>query len=201
MKVVLFCGGLGLRMREGGDRIPKPMVPLGNRPLIWHVMKYYAHYGHTDFILCLGHKAEVIKEYFLSYNEAYSNDFVLTGDGKVELLNSDIHSWRITFVNTGTKALVGERLMAVRHLLQDDEHFLANYADGLTDAPLGPPDAYWQAGPTGSLALLPYDAVRTAADPRETLLDFLESAYRGGAERAGWDLAALRSSWAPAPGA
>ncbi len=136
MKVVLFCGGLGLRMREGGDRIPKPMVPLGNRPLIWHVMKYYAHYGHTDFILCLGHKAEVIKEYFLSYNEAYSNDFVLTGDGKVELLNSDIHSWRITFVNTGTKALVGERLMAVRHLLQDDEHFLANYADGLTDAPL-----------------------------------------------------------------
>lgn len=136
MKVVLFCGGLGLRMREGSDRIPKPMVPLGNRPLVWHVMKYYAHFGHTDFILCLGHKAEVIKEYFLTYNEALSNDFVLTGDGQVELLKTDIHSWRITFVNTGTKAVVGERLKAVEHLIGDDEYFLANYSDGLTDAPL-----------------------------------------------------------------
>ena len=65
MKVVLFCGGLGLRMRELGERIPKPMVPLGNRPILWHVMKYYSHFGHKDFILCLGHKAEVIKRYFL----------------------------------------------------------------------------------------------------------------------------------------
>jgi len=137
MKVVLFCGGLGLRMREGSDRIPKPMVPLGDRPLLWHVMKYYAHYGHTDFILCLGHRAEVIKEYFLNYNEALSNDFVLSGDSReVTLLGSDIHSWTITFVNTGAKALVGERLKAVEEYIGDDEYFLANYSDGLTDAPL-----------------------------------------------------------------
>ena len=137
MKVVLFCGGLGLRMREGSDRIPKPMVPLGDRPLLWHVMKYYAHFGHTDFILCLGHRAEVIKDYFLHYNEAMSNDFVLRGgDREITLLGSDIDSWTITFVNTGMKALVGERLKAVEEYIGDDEYFLANYSDGLTDAPL-----------------------------------------------------------------
>ena len=92
MKVVLFCGGLGLRMREGSDRVPKPMVALGDRPLVWHVMKYYAHYGHTDFILCLGHRAEAIKDYFLNYDEALSNDFVLSGSNReVTLLASDIH--------------------------------------------------------------------------------------------------------------
>jgi glucose-1-phosphate cytidylyltransferase len=137
MKVVLFCGGLGLRMREGSDRVPKPMVALGDRPLVWHVMKYYAHYGHTDFILCLGHRAEVIKDYFLNYDEALSNDFVLSGSNReVTLLASDIHSWTITFVNTGMKARVGERLMAVQEHLGDDEYFLANYSDGVTDAPL-----------------------------------------------------------------
>ena len=111
MKVVLFCGGLGLRMREGSDRVPKPMVMLGNRPLIWHVMKYYAHHGHTDFILCLGHRAEVIKDYFLNYNEALSNDFVLSGRNReVTLLGSDIQSWTITFVNTGLEG--GDRRAA-----------------------------------------------------------------------------------------
>jgi glucose-1-phosphate cytidylyltransferase len=137
MKVVLFCGGRGTRLREFSETIPKPMVSIGYRPMIWHVMKYYAHYGHTDFILCLGHRAEAIKDYFLNYNEALSNDFVLSGrDGKVELLGTDIHSWTITFVNTGTKALVGERLKAVEHHIGSDEMFLANYSDGLTDAPL-----------------------------------------------------------------
>ncbi len=137
MKVVLFCGGLGLRMRGGEDRVPKPMVPLGDRPLMWHVMKYYAHYGHTDFILCLGHRAEVIKSYFLEYDEALSNDFVLDGSTReVKLLGSDIQSWTITFVDTGLRAKVGERLKAVQEHIGDDEYFLANYSDGLTDAPL-----------------------------------------------------------------
>src|SRR4051794_4741024 len=105
MKVVLFCGGLGLRMREASEALPKPMVPIGNRPVLWHVMKYYAHFGHTDFILCLGYKAEVIKDYFLSYKEELSNDFVLTQGGQsVELLNHDIKDWRITFVDTGINA-------------------------------------------------------------------------------------------------
>src|SRR6516164_8583623 len=75
MKVVLFCGGLGMRIREAGESIPKPMVHVGDRPILWHVMKYYAHFGHRDFILCLGYRAETIKNYFVNYNEFMSNDF------------------------------------------------------------------------------------------------------------------------------
>ncbi len=136
MKVVLFCGGLGLRMREASDRTPKPMIPVGNRPLLLHLMKYYAHYGHTEFILCLGYQAHVIKDYFLNYNEALANDFVLTRDGSVELLRSDIQGWKISFVNTGLRASIGQRLRAVREHIGDDDYFLANYSDALTDAPL-----------------------------------------------------------------
>jgi glucose-1-phosphate cytidylyltransferase len=137
MKVVLFCGGLGTRMREYSETIPKPMVPIGYRPIIWHVMKYYAHYGHKDFILCLGYKADVIKNYFRHYDECVSNDFVLSGGGKkVELLTSDIDDWRITFVDTGLSANIGMRLKAVQKHLQDEEVFLANYTDGLSDVDL-----------------------------------------------------------------
>ena len=137
MKVVLFCGGLGLRIQEAAPQIPKPMVPIANRPILVHIMKYYSHFGHRDFILCLGHKADVIKDYFLNYNEALANDFVLSDGGKrVELLASDIDDWRITFVDTGLHSNVGERLRCVRHLLEDDELFLASYGDAVTDAPL-----------------------------------------------------------------
>lgn len=137
MRVVLFCGGLGMRLREYSDTIPKPMVPIGYRPLIWWVMKYYAHFGHRDFILCLGYKGDVIKEYFLNYNECRSNDFVLSQGGRrVDLLQKDIEDWRITFVDTGINANIGERLMAVRPFVSDQEMFLANYSDGLTDFPL-----------------------------------------------------------------
>ena len=136
MKVVLFCGGLGLRIRDAED-IPKPMVHIGYRPILWHVMKYYAHFGHKDFILCLGHRAEAVKNYFLTYSECASNDFVLSGGGKkVDLLNSDIHDWRITFVNTGINSNIGQRLKAVEKYLEGEEEFLANYSDGLTDMPL-----------------------------------------------------------------
>jgi len=134
MKVVLFCGGQGMRLQEYSGAVPKPLVPIGDRPILWHIMKYYAHYGHTEFILCLGHKAHAIKEYFLSYNEALSNDFVLSrGGNEVRLLDTDIHDWKITFVNTGLDACVGERLMAVRDFVSEDGYFLANYADGLSD--------------------------------------------------------------------
>ena len=101
MKVVLFCGGYGMRMRTAEDDvIPKPLQMVGPRPLLWHVMRYYAHYGHKEFILCLGYGAEKIKDFFLSYRETESNDFVLR-DGQVELLGSDISDWTITFVDTG----------------------------------------------------------------------------------------------------
>jgi glucose-1-phosphate cytidylyltransferase len=134
MKVVLFCGGLGLRLRDYSESIPKPMVNIGYRPIIWHVMKYYAHYGHKDFILCLGYKADTIKNYFLNYSECLSNDFVLSNGGKsVQLLNSDIDDWRITFVDTGAISNIGQRLKAVEKYLEGEEMFLANYSDGLTD--------------------------------------------------------------------
>jgi glucose-1-phosphate cytidylyltransferase len=137
MKVVLFCGGLGMRMREYSETVPKPMVPIGYRPIMWHLMRYYAHYGHKDFILCLGHRGDAIKEYFLNYKEWLSNDFVLSGGGSdIELLSSDIDDWRITFVDTGTHASIGERLWAVRSHLDGEETFLANYSDGLSDVPL-----------------------------------------------------------------
>ncbi|HKH04771.1 MAG TPA: sugar phosphate nucleotidyltransferase [Acidimicrobiales bacterium] len=135
--MVLFCGGLGLRMREYSDRVPKPMVPIGYRPILWHLMRYYAYYGHTDFILCLGHQGDVIKQYFLDYSETISNDFVLNGANKeVRLLKTDIENWTMTFVDTGLQANIGERLMAVRDYVAGEECFLANYADGLSDVPL-----------------------------------------------------------------
>jgi glucose-1-phosphate cytidylyltransferase len=137
MKVVLFCGGLGMRLRDYSESVPKPMINIGYRPVLWHVMKYYAHYGHKDFVLCLGYKGDTIKNYFLSYNECLSNDFILSNGGKeVQLLGSDIHDWKITFVDTGLTASIGERLKAVEKYVRGEEVFLANYSDGLTDAPL-----------------------------------------------------------------
>ena len=137
MKVVLFCGGLGTRLRDYSETIPKPLVPIGYRPILWHVMKYYAHYGHTDFVLCLGYKADLVKEYFLKYDECVSNNFVLANGGKeLRLLNRDIADWNITFVDTGIVANIGQRLRAVRDYLAGEDVFLANYADGLTDVPL-----------------------------------------------------------------
>jgi glucose-1-phosphate cytidylyltransferase len=134
MKVVLFCGGLGTRLRDLSGEVPKPMVKIGYRPILWHVMRYYAHFGHKDFILCLGYKADMIKEFFLTYEEWISNDFTLSDGGKrIELQNNDIADWKITFVDTGLHANVGERLLAVRKYVDGEEMFLANYADGLTD--------------------------------------------------------------------
>jgi glucose-1-phosphate cytidylyltransferase len=137
MKVVIFCGGLGVRMGEETQKIPKPLITVGGRPILWHIMKWYASWGHDDFILCLGYRGETIKEYFLQYQEALSNDFVLSNGGRdVELLGSDISSWRITFVDTGARSTIGERLLAVAPHIGDDEYFLATYGDGLTNAPL-----------------------------------------------------------------
>jgi glucose-1-phosphate cytidylyltransferase len=137
MKVVLFCGGLGTRLRDYSDSIPKPLVPIGYRPILWHVMKYYAYFGHKDFILCLGYKADKIKEYFLSYNEYASNDFTMADGGKtLKLYQSDIHDWNITFVDTGLHSNIGMRLMLAKKFLEGEEMFLANYTDGLTDLDL-----------------------------------------------------------------
>jgi glucose-1-phosphate cytidylyltransferase len=137
MKVVLFCGGLGMRLRDYSESIPKPMVSLGYRPILWHIMRYYAHFGHKDFILCLGYRADSIKQYFLKYDETVSNDFVMSAGGrKIDLLTSDIQDWKITFVDTGLHSNIGMRLKAVQPFLEGEEMFLANYTDGVTDLPL-----------------------------------------------------------------
>jgi glucose-1-phosphate cytidylyltransferase len=156
MKVVLFCGGLGTRLKEYSDTIPKPMVPLGYRPVIWHVMRYYAHYGHREFILCLGYRGDAIKDYFLNYNECMSNDFTLSGGGRdVRLFQRDISDWTISFVDTGQLSNIGQRLMAVREHLNGEEVFLANYSDGLTDMDLDRQLAHFhQHDAVGSLVLV-----------------------------------------------
>jgi glucose-1-phosphate cytidylyltransferase len=137
MKVVIFCGGLGTRLREYSDTIPKPLVPIGSRPIIWHIMKYYAHFGHKDFILCLGYKGELIREYFLNYDANMSRDFSMTGNGRqFSPGNSDIDDWTISFVDTGLHSNIGERLSRVRSYIGDDELFLANYSDQLSDLAL-----------------------------------------------------------------
>jgi glucose-1-phosphate cytidylyltransferase len=137
MKVVLFCGGLGTRIRDYSENIPKPMVPIGQHPILWHVMQYYSQHGHRDFILCLGYKANVVKEYFLNYKQTVSSDCIISGFGqKVEILGERPPDWRITLVDTGVWRNIGERLVAIRSLVENEEIFLANYSDGLTDAPL-----------------------------------------------------------------
>lgn len=149
MKVVLFCGGRGMRLREHSDAIPKPMVEIGYRPILWHLMKYYAHFGHKDFILCLGWKGDYVKNYFLNYNECVSNDFTLRG-GEVQLHNQDMHDWNITFVDTGQNSVVGERLQKVKPYLRGEERFLANYSDGLCDIHL--PDIIEKHEQTNAIA-------------------------------------------------
>src|SRR5215813_3996957 len=121
MKVVLFCGGLGTRLREHSETIPKPMVSIGCRPIIWHLMRYYAHYGHTEFILCLGYRGDQIRKYFLDCSERLPADFELSEGGKtIRMFHPDIDGWKITFADTGMEANIGQRLKAVRRYLGDD---------------------------------------------------------------------------------
>lgn len=134
MKVVLFCGGLGTRLKEYSETIPKPMVEIGYRPLMWHLMRYYAHFGHKEFILCLGYRGDYIKKYFLNYDEWLSNDFVMKRGGQhVQLRNNDIEDWTISFIDTGLHTNIGQRLLAVKEYLDGEDVFMANYTDGLTD--------------------------------------------------------------------
>jgi glucose-1-phosphate cytidylyltransferase len=177
VKVVLFCGGLGTRLREHSDTIPKPLVGVGYRPILLHLMRYYAHFGHKDFILCLGYRGDLIREYFLNYREAMSTDFVMSDGGRnVELLGPGIDDWRITFVNTGMHSNLGQRLARVRHLVQDEEMFLANYSDGLSDLPLD--DYVAKAKASNAVASLvsvhpsqSFHAVRTGEDGLVTAVE------------------------------
>ena len=184
MKTVLFCGGLGTRLREYSETTPKPLVPVGDRPILWHLMRYYAHYGHDDFILCLGHKGQMIKEFFLSYRDELSNDFTLMGGGReLRLHGEDIESWRISFVDTGLGTNIGQRLLRVREWVAADDMFLANYSDGLSDLPL---DSYIERFRRSNavacfIAVRPshsLSAVTADAHGRVTSIDYLSNTVR-----------------------
>jgi glucose-1-phosphate cytidylyltransferase len=140
MKVVLFCGGMGTRLREHSDTVPKALVNIGYRPIIWHLMRYYAHFGHKDFLLCLGYRGDLIREYFLSYEEGMTNDLTLSEldhrTKRVDIHTRDTEGWKITCVDTGLHTNVAQRLLRVRKYLEGEAMFLANYADGLSDLPL-----------------------------------------------------------------
>jgi glucose-1-phosphate cytidylyltransferase len=137
VRTIVFCGGRPLRPSETERPIPKPMIMIGYRPVLWHVMRTYAHWGMNDFVLCLGYGGDQVKNYFLTYEETLSNDFVISGPNRdVEVLGSDIHDWRIAFVDTGIASTLAQRLLATRRIVGDDEIFCANYGDVVTDAPL-----------------------------------------------------------------
>jgi glucose-1-phosphate cytidylyltransferase len=137
MKVVLFCGGLGTRIREYSESIPKPMIPVGHQPIMWHIMQYYSQYGHRDFVLCLGYKANIIKDFFLNYRPQSYADCVVSQHGeKVEFLSALPEDWRVSLIDTGIWRNIGERLWAVRDHVRGEEMFLANYSDGLSDVNL-----------------------------------------------------------------
>jgi glucose-1-phosphate cytidylyltransferase len=135
MKVVLFCGGQGMRLRETSQAVPKPMVAIGDRPLLWHLMKYYSFYGHKDFLLCLGHGGDVIRQAFPEYkNEGVPNQLKSArADNKFDWLERDSADWRVGLVDTGRHSNVGQRLLRIRKFVDEEELFLANYADGLSD--------------------------------------------------------------------
>src|SRR5687767_2009507 len=133
MKVVILCGGLGTRLREETEYRPKPMVPIGRRPILWHIMKTYAHFGHKEFVLCLGYKGEVIREYFRNYLWNTCDSTVELGrEGQVTFHNRhDEEDWRITFVETGEASMTGYRVAMCQPYVGEDETFLLTYGDGV----------------------------------------------------------------------
>ncbi|HVK55271.1 MAG TPA: glucose-1-phosphate cytidylyltransferase [Burkholderiales bacterium] len=138
MKVVILCGGYGTRIRDVADDIPKPMIPIAGRPILWHIMKYYAHWGHSNFVLCLGYRGQAIKDFFLSY-KAMTSDFTLTlGDaGSISYHNDhDESGWTVTLVDTGLNAMTGARVKRIKRFVADDEHFMLTYGDGVGDIDL-----------------------------------------------------------------
>jgi glucose-1-phosphate cytidylyltransferase len=138
MKTVILCGGRGTRLQQETEFRPKPMVPIGGRPILWHIMKHYAHHGHSEFVLCLGYKGEMIKQYFLNY-EAMNSDFTIGLGGDRELVvhsrGKDVSGWRVTLCDTGEDAMTGSRIAKAADYL-DGETFAVTYGDGVSDVDL-----------------------------------------------------------------
>lgn len=150
MKVVLFCGGLGLRMRRHPSRVPKPMERIGPRPILWHLMRYYAHYGHREFILCLGYRGDVIERYFVRDDGRSTVVSARAGATTVRIRTRDTGEWTIRLVPTGIHTSIGQRIKAIAPDLSGEESFLANYTDGLSDLVL--PDFVQQFRESGKVA-------------------------------------------------
>jgi len=133
-KVVILCGGMGTRLREETEYRPKPLVEIGGKPVLWHIMKIYSHYGFNDFILCLGYKGHMIKEYFLNYQFTNSDFTLQLNSGKQPEFHPPLQPerWSITFAETGAEAQTGARLKRVERYLEDD-HFMFTYGDGVSD--------------------------------------------------------------------
>jgi glucose-1-phosphate cytidylyltransferase len=179
MKVVLFCGGLGTRIRDYSENIPKPMIPVGQQPILWHIMNYYAEFGHQDFVLCLGHKANIIKEFFLDHRPHMYADCIVHGD-QVEVIGPErpAHDWRVAMIDTGVWRNIGGRLWAVRDYVKDEDVFLANYSDGLTDVDLDDMIAKFKASGAvaGFLAVHPPVAYHLAnLGPDGSVREFITS--------------------------
>ena len=135
MKVVILCGGYGTRIRDVAENLPKPMISIGNYPILWHIMKYYSSFGHNEFILCLGYKSNIIKDYFLNY-ESRTTDFSITlgKKGSMEILNNhNEQNWKITFAETGLDSMTGTRIKKVQKYIEPNESFMFTYGDGLSN--------------------------------------------------------------------
>lgn len=136
MKTVILCGGYGTRIRDVADNIPKPMIPIGDKPIIWHIMKTYAAYGYNDFVLCLGYKSEVIKDFFVNY-ELRSSDIILKfGAGVEKVIQDPCHDevgWQITLAETGVNAMTGARVKRIKKYIGSDPIFMLTYGDGVGD--------------------------------------------------------------------
>jgi glucose-1-phosphate cytidylyltransferase len=147
MKAVILCGGQGTRIRDANELLPKPMLPIGGKPIVWHIMKMYARHGVKDFVLCLGYKGWLIKEFFLNYKAMTADLTVTLGQhGAVEVIGRhDEEDWRVTLAETGEETMTGGRVAAVRKYVEGDEPFLLTYGDGVSDVDLGKSIAFHKA--------------------------------------------------------
>jgi len=136
MQVVILCGGMGTRIRDHHETLPKPMIPIGGKPILWHIMKYYAHFGFQEFVLCLGYKREAFVDFFLHYRYHHSDLTIDLGDPEaIQFHNRQEPSenWRVTLVDTGNDTMTGGRIKRVLPYVRDDEVFALTYGDGLGD--------------------------------------------------------------------
>tara|TARA_B100000780_G_C21083799_1_gene436542 strand:- start:373 stop:1152 length:780 start_codon:yes stop_codon:yes gene_type:complete len=133
IKTVILCGGMGTRLAEETSLRPKPMVEIGDRPMLWHIMNLYNTYGYNEFVLALGFKGDFIKNYFLNYHALMSNISIDLSTGKTSFSSNDIEDWNVNLVDTGQNTLTGGRLLRLKDLLKNEDHFMVTYGDGLSN--------------------------------------------------------------------